>query len=495
MKKWEAIVVFDIDKVEWAELQESGQLDYIARTWPFCRFTSTYADGKFARELTDTLDVATGHASLLAGLPAGTPRGAGAARNAGIKLARAPLLIFLDADDYFMPSALERMIAEYRKEKKIIFAEHYGVAPIKKSELHLVHGEVVSYNDKSGLAVIRQGVKDYNCKEAAEQPYTDGRVPYIICNVSSLIPKKWALELGGFPENLSSWEDVLFWWMASWKGYCFSKVSEPLLVYRYHTGLRRELGRENAAALLRYIKKFRKEFEDMGCNCGESPGAGTIIDSHGAVQAEGVTMATLALSRGSQLAVDDGDLVTVVFDPPDKGDKLRFGQHDFGGGNFIKYGRLGGGEVIFVHKLDLEADQNIARAHGRPTNYRPVAEQIIEEAGEPEELLPPAEIMETVFAEPAPVIEDEPLFAAEPSEDYFPPVAEEAPRRITPVADFDTGDLRNPKRYIALLEEAGVTNAFEVIKWNESHEDGLRAIDGIGPKAARVFTDVAESLV
>jgi len=500
IRRWEAIVVFDIDKHEQEELLQSGKLDRISRTWPFCRFTSTYANGKLARELTDTIDIVTKGASLLAGLPAGKPRGAGAARNAGIKLARAPLLIFLDADDYFMPTALEKMIARYRQEKKIIFAEHYGIAPIKKEDLHLVHGEVVSYNDKSGLAVIKQGVANYDCKRAAEQPYTDGRVPYIICNVSSLIPRKWALELGGFPENLSSWEDVLFWWMASWKGYCFSKINEPLLVYRYHTGLRRELGRANASALLKYIKEIRKGFKDMGCGCTEgAAGAGTVIDSYGAVVPQGVNMATLALSRGSQLAVNDSDLVQVVFEPKDKGDKMRYGQHNFGGGNFIKYGRLSGGEMIFVHKLDFEADASIARNHpNRGPNYRIIEAIVVDEPFFEDEVLPPAEILEDAF-EFFDTTALEKISSQEdsaPVEDYFPePVEGNVPRRITPVEDFDTGDLRNPGRYVSLLNDAGINNAFEIVRWNREHEGGLEEIDGIGPKAAKVFSDVAKSLV
>jgi glycosyltransferase involved in cell wall biosynthesis len=503
---WEAIVVFDIDKPEWKDLEESGDLDYIFNTWPFCRFTSTHAEGKFAREITDTLEVVLGRKSLLAGLPAGRARGAGVARNIGIEAANGPLLIFLDADDYFVPEALDKMVRTYNVERKIIFAEHYGVAPIEKDKLNDVLGEVVDYNDKTGLALIKQGVTDYDCKKASDQPYTDGRVPYIICNVSTLIPKKWAQELGGFPEDLSSWEDVLFWWMASWRGHCFAKIKEPLLVYRYHTGYRREIGRENALDLLRYIKNLRKEFDDMGCNCGEAPGAGVIIDSYGS-QVEGVAMATLNLSRGSQLAVDDGDLVQVVFSPPDRGDKLRFGQHDFGGGNFIKYGRLAGGETIFVHQLDIDADLSISRAQSRAPLYKAVAAPVeydLEPAPEPDAPEPvsdaifeaavleaPADVEEAAiaFAEAAEVV-------SEADEDYFPPVVEgEYPSRLTPLADIDVGDLRNPGRYIALLEAEGIETAFQIVAWNREHEKGLSEITGIGPKAAKVFSEAADGLV
>lgn len=495
LKKWEAIVVFDIPDDEWECLRDSGELDRISTGWPWARFTSTHARGKFARELTDTLDVAVGQASLLASLPAGEPRGAGAARNIGIRASRAPLLIFLDADDYFLPTALEKMVIAYKREKKIIFAEHYGIAPIKKEDLHLALGEVTFYNDINGLAVIKQGTKDYNCKEAAEQPYTDGRVPYIICNVSSLIPRKWALELGGFPEDLPSWEDVLFWWRASWEGRCFFKISEPLLAYRYYTGLRRERGREIARDLLLEIAKRKEGVEIMGCRCGDAPGAGVVIDAHGArVETQGDNMATLRLSRGSQLAVDDADLQYVQFLPPDMGDKLRFGQHDFGGGNFVNYGRLAGGEKIFVHVSDIQADLNIARAQGRDPIYRPIVEEIvvdepIEDLGEPE-LVTEEEAEEEIF-QPA----DAENVGVE-TDEYFPaPVEGSYPRRLTPVHDMDTGDLRNPGRYADILEENGIRNAFDIVKFNKENAEGLGKIDGIGPKAASVFTEAADALV
>jgi len=500
LKKWEAIVIFDIDDYEWSQLKMYGELEYIEKTWPFCRFTSTHANGKFARELTDTLDVAIGRkASILAGLPAGEPRGPAVARNIGIQHSRAPLLIFLDADDYFLPTALEKMVTAYYRERKIIFAEHYGVAPVNKEDLHLVHGEVVFYNDINGLAVIKQGVTDYDCEKAAQQPYTDGRVPYIICNVSSLIPRKWALELGGFPEDLPSWEDVLFWWGASWNGYCFYKINEPLLAYRYHTGLRRERGREIATSLLQEIKKRKEGVKLMGCRCGQAPGAGTVIDAHGAlVQDTGEGMATLRLSRGGQLQVEDRDLVLVTYEPPDRGDKLRFGQHDFGGGNFINYGRLSGGEQIFVHGLDIDADLSISVAHGRNPVYRPVAETLVEEEreelGEPE-ILGDVEHGE-VFAAELP--EDDGHFALNPPaelEEYFPERAEgEVPRRLTPVDDFDTGDLRNPGRYADILKAEGIETAWDIVRFLEEN-DSLQEIDGIGPKAAAVFEEVARGLV
>ena len=114
---------------------------------------------------------------------------------------------------------------------------------------------------------------------------------------------------------------------------------------------------------------------------------------------------------------------------------------------------------------------------------------------------------EAAFAQPEPAPEPEVQFEAEPEvdsdvlsellgEDYFPPRDEGAvPSRLTALEDLDVGDLRNPGRYIAVLKENGIENAFQIVAWNTEHEGGLQEIDGIGPKAAERFTEAANGLV
>lgn len=49
--------------------------------------------------------------------------GAGVSRNIGIKSSRGKYIAFIDADDYWYPSKLEKQI-EYLKEKKVLFVIH-----------------------------------------------------------------------------------------------------------------------------------------------------------------------------------------------------------------------------------------------------------------------------------------------------------------------------------------------------------------------------------
>jgi hypothetical protein len=502
-KRWEAIVIFDIPGTEWADLLNSGRLEFIATTWPFCRFMSTGSDGKFARELTDVLDTYDNGKQLLAGLPArlAKPAGAGAARNAGIARARGPLLLFLDADDWIVPDALKKMVSAYKETGNIIYTDHLALAYIKKEDLDKVDGEVLDYNDDRGQALIRQEVSNFRCHRAMEQPFTDGRPPYIICSVSALVPKKYALD--GFDESMKSWEDVLFFWKLAWEGRCFSRIPEPLLVYRYATGTRRELGLKNIKGLLEYLSNISEMTKKMGCNCGQKTQPVVIHESEAT---GGEEMINLSLSRGGTLRVSDQDVVLAEFNPPDKGSKMRYGQHDFGFGT-IKYGYFGGGETFYVHIKDIEADKAIARSQGREPIFIPIQlpeESIVESPAavkqleEPvslEDIINPIEVTATAAAS----VSEASLDAAEAMKNFgeayesleFPEPT--GNQRLALLEDLEFGDgLKNPKNFIPKFNEENVFTAYDLLEYERTHENGVAHIPGIGPKARKVFVEAAE---
>jgi glycosyltransferase involved in cell wall biosynthesis len=501
-KKWEAIVVFDIGQEEFNELYSSGELRRVSDGWPFCRWASTGGEHE-VRDYADILaimEVQQGpepagqpdskRASMLASmLPAPTPQGAGVARNIGIKLAAGPLLMFLDADDWLVPTALGEMVKEFKNTGKIVYTDHTAIATIKQEDLGLVDGEVVAYNERKGEAYINQRIEDYHCEWALEQPWTDGRAPYIICNVSSLVPKKWVVELGGFNTDINSWEDVLLFWQLAWAGRCFTRIPKPLLVYRYATGSRRELGRKNAKVLLEYLSELSERTVKMGCGCGQKNTSGVIYDA----TSGGEEMVQLNLSRGGTLQVNDSDVVLAEFNPPDLGGKMRFGSHQFTGG-MIRYGHFAGGEIFYVHKLDIEADAAIAQAQGRAPAYTPVqSPEVVVEASVDEvmELAVPVEVSEPAawgwdespqFLSPVP---------ADP-EDYFPepdPIPDVVP--IGTTLDDLNVDLKNVHKYIAIFKSnvPPLITPEELIMFDQQNQDtdGIQGIKGIGPKVSEAF--------
>lgn len=522
-KRWEAIVVFDISSQEFEELRAEGYIDYLAKTWPFCRFTST-ADGPHEVRA-DMLEVIE---ASLAGQPASTlaswridsdgPVGAGAARNIGIEMARAPLLMFLDADDWLVPEALSKMVGAYKKTGDIIYTDHMAVAHIKEEELNQVLGKVLAYSRTKQEAYIHQTIAEYDCRRAMEQPYTDGRPPYVICNISSLVPKKWVEEVGRFNTDINSWEDVLLFWMLAWRGKCFTRVPEPLLVYRYGTGRRRELGRKNARVLLEYLDKLaekeKREGRIMGgCGCkggGQEPQV-YIGHQFGGEAVGEESMVDLPLSRGGTLKVIDEDVVLIEFDPPDRGGKLRYGLHQFPGG-LVSYGHKGGGEQFYVHVMDIEADKTIAQSQGRGPMFIPISEpmpSVSEELEEVKELAPPPEITEKPIHHDMVEELDKIHGGEELVNEHLPDeygqlltrqnslldpddaFAEEEPLVADPkLADLDI-DLASVHRFLATLAEHDLFTVFDVLAYERDVDGGLQSIDGIGPKAKEAILSAA----
>lgn len=354
-------------------------------------------------------------------------------------------------------------------------------------------------------AVIHQSVGEYDCKKTMEQPYTDGRAPYVPCMVSSLVPKKWAEEVGLFPETWESWEDVLFFWRLAWSGKCFYRVSEPLLVYRYYAGERRDRGLSKAKELLQKLDKISKETEKMGCNCGQQASKNTSVPQTQNVSAMGgKDMATLQLSRGSRLQIDDSDMVLIEFNPANRGDSARYGKHDFGGGNFILYGRKAGGEQFYVHKDDLATEQNVAAAQGRDPEYVVVNQSDMsapEEMKEVEEMEEPEEIGDdgedefdnSLYSDLDEL--DEILDETNTRVEF--PEPDISLGRMTPIGDMEV-DMKSPDRYIAILlsQDPPIESALDIIHYEEEYEEygGLGFIEGIGPAARKAFVDAARKL-
>lgn len=190
--------------------------------------------------------------------------GAGVARNIGIKSSKAPYLLFLDADDYLMPKALEYMLkaTEVTKER-YIYTDYYLY---------------------SKGTMTKHQTKGYNQME------------WIMQNpVTVLMHTKIAQSIL-FDENLPSWEDWDFFIKCAIAGYCGSRLPEPLLVYQLDAGKRRKLMlRENGelsadgSAVLKILKEKYESYytggKTMAGCCGGSDAAETIIKAKNTINA------------------------------------------------------------------------------------------------------------------------------------------------------------------------------------------------------------------
>lgn len=173
----------------------------------------------------------------------GQAHGPAAARNEGLRWVRAALVVFLDADDYLLPTALETMLRAFV----------------------LTDGKYI-YTD--WLAV---GANDTTHDEAPE--YTQaGWLEHGQHAVTALLPTAWAREVGGFDEAMAGWEDWDFFIKFAIRGYCGARVPEALLAYRQTTGTIREkslAAKDDLLALLRarYASYATGETSMPGC-CG-----------------------------------------------------------------------------------------------------------------------------------------------------------------------------------------------------------------------------------
>lgn len=172
----------------------------------------------------------------------GRGRGPAEARNMGANEATTPYVMFLDADDYLAPSALEILLATARDRANPM--EYYYSDWYKQEE-----GKVYRAADFD-----------------AEHMRTN-----LLHSVTALYPTAAWDAVAGFDETLDAWEDWDYVLKLIEAGYCGVHVPFPLLYYRYSTGQRREelyAKRETAMTTMRAKwHKIMVEKAPMACGC------------------------------------------------------------------------------------------------------------------------------------------------------------------------------------------------------------------------------------
>lgn len=189
-----------------------------------------------------------------------TSAGAGAARNSGIAQAKAPFVLFLDADDILEPSALEEMlIAHVNSGGRYIYCDVLKLSQDGKSEtLPAANYEQRIWQD-------------------------DG-----LHSVTCLIPTAWARDTL-FNATLKTWEEGDFFTRLAQAGCCGQRLERPLLIWREWTGRRHRSSKKQKQAALAHQKTL-EGIEMSNCGCG--PAGETIMEAKQALSGMTVRVET-----------------------------------------------------------------------------------------------------------------------------------------------------------------------------------------------------------
>jgi glycosyltransferase involved in cell wall biosynthesis len=136
-------------------------------------------------------------------------------RNIGLKLARAPYVFMLDADNWIEPNCLSVL---YRQLKSSNFASVF-------SKIRTFNNETQEYYFNGFFE------KEWNVAELIRDPYIDAM---------AMFDKKILLDVGGYSTELVEygwfgWEDYDLWLKLAEKNYDCKLVPEVLSSYRIHS--------------------------------------------------------------------------------------------------------------------------------------------------------------------------------------------------------------------------------------------------------------------
>lgn len=178
-------------------------------------------------------------------------QGTSAARNAGYQYARGRFIVWLDADDYWLPWFLERMIAYAEKNDGVMYSD-------------MIKSEIVDGREK--MSIYRY--QDFDCDRASVgMQYPGSSVLYSRKAVQSVFDSQ-----GGYDKDIPGQEDRDFQMAVHVNGFCAYRIPEPLFVYRMYSTTKREKDYNIIDKINEYIdskwSQYRKGEKRMGCGCG-----------------------------------------------------------------------------------------------------------------------------------------------------------------------------------------------------------------------------------
>jgi glycosyltransferase involved in cell wall biosynthesis len=136
------------------------------------------------------------------------------ARNCGLKMARAPFVFILDADNWIYPNCLAVLYEA-----------------INESEFAAVYGIINCFNNKTGEGAGLISSYEWDVEELLSCPYIDAM---------AMFRKDILLQIGGYSTELmliawSGWEDYDLWLNLAQSGYTAKLVPQILSSYRVHS--------------------------------------------------------------------------------------------------------------------------------------------------------------------------------------------------------------------------------------------------------------------
>jgi hypothetical protein len=285
--------------------------------------------------------------------------GVAAARNMGVDNCNSDMLVFLDADDWLLPGFMSHVIHAYNENPdRYIYTDWLGLDDKKKTSPHLS--------------------KEFSIK---------GILAEALHPITTLVPKAWHVEIGGFDTTVSGWEDWIYYLDLVKAGHCGLRLGIQGMVYDYTSGLRREDSLKKINKLLPLVRKRYKEKEMACSSCGKR-GSGA-RSSSGTVPIQQSRSAGGVPAMATKEEVSTSKMVAV------RENSGNIGAHGVVGVRTrINYGRHKHGDMFEMHIDDAvsQPQRYVRMADSRldtPVPERPIAPQSAEVVAPPAEHIKP----------------------------------------------------------------------------------------------------------
>jgi len=177
-------------------------------------------------------------------------QGISAARNEGVKHTRGKFIVWMDADDYWLPWFLERMVS---------YSENnYGI----------IYSDILIQNDPKTIKVHRYAPEFQSELVPSTMQYPGSSIMLPRSIVNEMIEKH-----GGFDSEIVGMEDWAYQIAVHDLGHCAYHIPEPLFVYRMYSSTKREKDYAKIDSIRSYIDSkwslYRTGEKKLMCGCNK----------------------------------------------------------------------------------------------------------------------------------------------------------------------------------------------------------------------------------